>query len=91
MKEFLTTAFQELVGLKAFGMATTRFWIFRWPIIATDKKVILISKAVVTLHNFLMSLSISERNHSYKYCQQVMLIRKIHLVQLQMSGGTMLV
>ena len=40
-----------------FGIAATRFRVFRRPIIAPEKKVILITKAVVALHNFLMRLS----------------------------------
>lgn len=50
----------------AFGIAATRFRVFRRPIIATEKKVILFTKAVVALHNFLIRLS--QRNSSYCYC-----------------------
>ena len=50
----------------AFGIAATRFRIFHRPIIATEKKVILITKAVVALHNFLMKLN--EGTSSYSYC-----------------------
>ncbi|CAB4001870.1 Hypothetical predicted protein [Paramuricea clavata] len=52
----------------AFGIATTRFRVFRRPIIATEQKVVLITKAVVALHNFLMSLTLSQRSNSYNYC-----------------------
>ena len=37
-----------------FGIATTRFQIFRRPIIAKQEKFILVTKAVVALHNNLM-------------------------------------
>ena len=37
-----------------FGIATTRFRVFRRPIIAKTQKVIIITKAVVALHNYLM-------------------------------------
>lgn len=50
----------------AFGIAATRFRVFRRPITATEKKVVLITKAAVALHNFLMRLS--QRNSSYCYC-----------------------
>ena len=39
----------------SFGIATTRFRIFRRLIIATEKKVIKITKAVVAIHTLLMS------------------------------------
>ena len=50
----------------SFGIATTRLRIFRRPIIATEKKVIKITKAVVALHNFLMSMR--QTNDAYNYC-----------------------
>ena len=37
-----------------FGIAKTRFRIIRRPIIAKSEKVILVAKAVVALHNYLM-------------------------------------
>ena len=49
----------------AFGIAATRFRIFHRPIIATEKKVILITKAVVALHNFLMKLNEGTSSYSY--------------------------
>ena len=49
-----------------FGIAATRFRIFHRPIIGTEKKVILITKAVVALHNFLMKLN--KGTSSYGYC-----------------------
>ena len=39
-----------------FGIATSRFRIFRRPIIAKVEKVVSITKAVVALHNYLISL-----------------------------------
>ena len=48
-----------------FGIATSRFRVFRRPIIAKVGKAILITKAVVALHNYLM------RKHSqgnFSYC-----------------------
>ena len=52
----------------AFGIAITCFRVFRRPIIATEQKVTLITKAVVALHNFLMSLTLSQKSNSYNYC-----------------------
>ena len=50
----------------AFGIATSRFRIFRRPIIANTEKVILITKSVVALHNFLMKKCASQsENYSY--------------------------
>ncbi|CAB4030052.1 Hypothetical predicted protein [Paramuricea clavata] len=49
-----------------FGIAASRFRIFRKPIIANVEKVILVTKAVVALHNFLMTINSSRDN--YKYC-----------------------
>ena len=52
-----------------FGIATTRFGIFRRPISATPKKVILVTKAVVALHNYLMKrCTNAEKNKNYSYC-----------------------
>ena len=52
-----------------FGIATTRFRIFRRPIIAKTEKVILVTKAVVALHNYLMKKSTNvDRNNNYSYC-----------------------
>ena len=51
-----------------FGIATTRFRIFRRPIIAKTEKVILITKAVVALHNFLMKKCTNQENNNYSYC-----------------------
>ena len=48
-----------------FGIATSRFRIFRRPIIAKVEKVIQITKAVVALHNFLMSKSNAENDLNY--------------------------
>ena len=50
----------------AFGIATTRFRIFRRPIIASVERVIAITMSVVALHNFL--LTIQEENQNFKYC-----------------------
>ena len=50
----------------AFGIATTRFRIFRRPIIASVERVIAVTKAVVSLHNFLLSVSKNEGN--FQYC-----------------------
>ena len=49
----------------AFDITATRFRIFHRPIIATEN-VILITKAVVALHNFLIKLN--EGTSSYSYC-----------------------
>ena len=51
----------------AFGIATSRFRIFRRPIIANTEKVILITKSVVALHNFLMK-KCSSQSENYSYC-----------------------
>ena len=51
----------------AFGIATSRFQIFRRPIIANTEKVILITKSVVVLHNFLMKKRVSQIEN-YSYC-----------------------
>ena len=48
-----------------FGVAASRFRIFRRPIIANVEKVTLITKAVVALHNFLMA---SNSSNGYTYC-----------------------
>ena len=48
-----------------FGVAASRFRIFRRPIIANVEKVTLITKAVVALHNFLMA---SNSSNGYSYC-----------------------
>ena len=49
-----------------FGIAASRFRIFRKPIIAQVDTVKLITKAVVVLHNFLMQHRIE--NEPYSYC-----------------------
>ena len=41
----------------AFGIAASRFRVFRRPIIAKVEKVVLITKGVIALHNYLMSQS----------------------------------
>ena len=52
----------------AFGIAaTSRFWIFRRPILANTEKVILITNSVVALHNFLMKKRASQ-SENYSYC-----------------------
>ena len=51
----------------AFGIATSTFRIFRRPIIANTEKVILITKSVVALHNFLMKKRASQ-SENYSYC-----------------------
>ena len=48
-----------------FGIASSRFRDFHWPIIGLVEKVVVITKAVVALHNFLMSLSTTKNNYSY--------------------------
>ena len=48
-------------------MATSRFRIFRRPIIANAEKVILITKSVVALHNFWMKKRASQ-DENYSYC-----------------------
>lgn len=48
-----------------FGIAASRFRIFRRPIIGLVEKVVVVTKAVVALHNFLMPLSSTESNYSY--------------------------
>ena len=48
-----------------FGIATSRFRIFHRPIIAKVEKVVSITKAVVVLHNFLMSLRSTKDNYNY--------------------------
>ena len=49
----------------AFGIAATRFRIFRRLIIPNVEKVKVITKAVVALHNFLMSHNSS---NAHRYC-----------------------
>ena len=50
----------------AFGIATSRFLIFRRSILANTEKVILITNSVVALHNFLMKKCASKsENYSY--------------------------
>ena len=52
-----------------FGIATTRFRIFRRPIIAKSENVILVAKAVVALHNYLMKkCTNADKNNNYSYC-----------------------
>ena len=46
-----------------FGICARRFRVVRRPIIASPKKLFLITKAIVALHNFLMS--IAEDNYNY--------------------------
>ena len=58
----------------AFGIATTRFRIFRRPIIASVQKVNAVIKAVVALHNFLMT--VSEQNKSFQYCSDTYIDRE---------------
>ena len=48
-----------------FGIAASRFRVLRRPIIGQVDKVIKITKAIVSLHNFLMSLSTDD---NYNYC-----------------------
>ena len=49
----------------SFGIAAARFRIFRRPIIAQVETVILITKAVVALHNFLMMSQMRDRDFTY--------------------------
>lgn len=49
-----------------FGILASRFRILRRPIICNYNKVVLITKAVVALHNFLMDFS--SKNNNYSYC-----------------------
>ena len=49
----------------AFGIAASRFRVLHRPIIAKPTTVISITKAIVALHNFLMSLN---SNDNYSYC-----------------------
>ena len=49
----------------ALGIAATRFRIFRRPIIANVEKVKVLTKAVVALHNFLMSHNSA---NAHRYC-----------------------
>jgi hypothetical protein len=49
----------------AFGIAATRFRILRRPIIANVEKVKVLTKAVVALHNFLMS---NNSANAHRYC-----------------------
>ena len=50
-----------------FGICASRFRVFHRPIIAKVKKVIAITKAVVALHNFLMTVKETDRI-SHNYC-----------------------
>ena len=49
----------------AFGVAARRFRVLHRPMIAKPTTVISITKAIVALHNFLMSLN---SNDNYSYC-----------------------
>ena len=49
-----------------FGICASRFRVFHRPIIAKVHKVILITKAVVALHNFLMT--VNENDKASHYC-----------------------
>ena len=51
-----------------FGIATSRFRVFRRPIIAKTEKVKSITKAVVALHNYLMKKRIQNNENNYNYC-----------------------
>ncbi|XP_065661292.1 uncharacterized protein LOC136084684 [Hydra vulgaris] len=46
----------------AFGIASSRFRVFHKPIIANVENVIAITKAVVALHNFLMTENVNNNN-----------------------------
>ena len=46
-----------------FVICASGFCVLRRPIIASPKKVVLITKAIVALHNFL--ISITEDNYNY--------------------------
>ena len=50
-----------------FGIATSRFRIFRRPIIANESTANSITRAVVALHNYLMAIS-PHSESSYNYC-----------------------
>ena len=49
----------------AFGLAASRFRVLHRPVIAKPNTVISITKSIVALHNFLMSLN---TNDNYSYC-----------------------
>ena len=49
----------------AFGIAASRFRVFRRPIIAKVEKVVAITKAVVALHNYLIFFNKDKEN---SYC-----------------------
>ena len=49
----------------AFGIVATRFRIFRRPIIAKVETVVLITKAAIGLHNFLMKTQAIDSNYAY--------------------------
>ncbi|XP_057310637.1 uncharacterized protein LOC130648602 [Hydractinia symbiolongicarpus] len=51
-----------------FGIAASRFRILRRPLISKVDKVVLITKAVVALHNYLMT--VSNANDTYNYCPE---------------------
>ena len=51
-----------------FGIATSRFRVFRRPIIAKTEKVKSITKAVAALHNYLMKRRIQNYENNYNYC-----------------------
>jgi hypothetical protein len=62
-----------------FGICSSRFRIFRGPIIRKVDTVVAITKAVVLLHNYLMK-------HESKYCPLVTQMLTHHLVQDQENG-----
>ena len=61
---FTSTRAQRVIE-NAFGVAASRFRVLHRPIIAKPTTVISITKAIVALHNFLMSLN-SNDNYSYR-------------------------
>ena len=52
---------------KTFGICASRFCVLHRPIIAKVRKVIAITKAVVVLHNFLMSVNETDQRYN-NYC-----------------------
>ena len=51
-----------------FGIATSRFRVFRRPIIAKTEKIKSITKAVVALQNYLMKKRTQNNDNNYNYC-----------------------
>ena len=71
-----------------FGILAARFRIFRRTIIAREDVVINVTKATVSLHNFLMKGRTFGPNN-YSYCFPQALLTEKHLMAFREEGGVM--